>query len=100
MEISHSELEKDHYQALKNPAYQIEGMIDVLREEMMMNMPYPQEVPQERIEPRWERKQWDIVEQLRAEVTGWREKHAKALFEIDKLNAKVGRTPKDTYSII
>ena len=38
-EISHAELEKHHYQALKNPQYQLEGMMDVLYEEMMMAMP-------------------------------------------------------------
>jgi hypothetical protein len=41
--VPHSELESSHYKAiLQNQAYQMEGMMDVLREEMMMNMPcYP-----------------------------------------------------------
>ncbi len=41
-------------------------------------------------EPKWGRKQWDAVQQLRAEVVGWREKHYKALSEIDKLKANRG----------
>uniref|UniRef100_A0A6M3KUJ8 Uncharacterized protein n=1 Tax=viral metagenome TaxID=1070528 RepID=A0A6M3KUJ8_9ZZZZ len=39
MEIEHGEMQKYHYQALSNPFYLIEGQMDVLREELMMNMP-------------------------------------------------------------
>ena len=35
---NHAELQQYHYQALKNSAYQVEGMMNVLYEEMMMNM--------------------------------------------------------------
>ena len=38
---SHAELERYHYQALSNPLYRMEGMMDVIREEVMMNMPVP-----------------------------------------------------------
>ena len=38
-ELSHAELEQYHYRALSNPLYQVEGLVDVLREEIMMNMP-------------------------------------------------------------
>ena len=39
-EVPHSELEKWHYQAVRdNPQYQLEGMMNVLYEEMMMAMP-------------------------------------------------------------
>jgi len=34
-----------HNKALReHPEYQMEGMLDCLREEMMLNMPYPKEV--------------------------------------------------------
>lgn len=36
---SHCELERHHYQALSNPLYTLEGMADVIREDLMMNMP-------------------------------------------------------------
>ena len=38
-EIPHGELEKHHYQALSDPMYQMECMNDVLRDDVMMNMP-------------------------------------------------------------
>ena len=39
MEIEHCDLEKWHYQALKNPLYVLDGMADVIREDLMMNAP-------------------------------------------------------------
>jgi len=39
---SHAELEQWHYKTLKtNPYYAMEGLTEILHEEMMMNMPYP-----------------------------------------------------------
>ena len=38
-EILHGELEKYHYQALSDPMYRMECMNDVLRDDVMMNMP-------------------------------------------------------------
>ncbi len=40
----------EHNKALKNPEYQMEGMMDCLREETMMNMPVYEE-PVREIEP-------------------------------------------------
>ena len=48
-EKSHAEMEKYHYQALKNPQYQLEGMMDVLREELMMSLPEPS--PEPKVKP-------------------------------------------------
>ena len=40
MEVSHAELEKYHYRAVKeNVSYRLEGMMDVLREELSMSFP-------------------------------------------------------------
>ena len=40
MEVSHAELEKYHYRAVKeNVNYRLEGMMDVLREELSMSFP-------------------------------------------------------------
>jgi hypothetical protein len=36
---SHADQQHWHYQALKNPSYQIEGMTEILHEEAMMAMP-------------------------------------------------------------
>ena len=47
---------------------------------------FPEEVQPERIqEPKWTARQWDKVELLESEVVGWRQKHAEALKEIEKL---------------
>lgn len=36
------------------------------------------------IQPEWTKKQWDIVQQLQAEVRGWRQKHAEMMLALDK----------------
>ena len=38
-EIPHCEMQQFHYQALKDPEYQIEGMMDCLREEVSCYLP-------------------------------------------------------------
>ncbi len=40
MNKTHGEMQSEHYEALKNPLYQMEGMMDVLREELSNQMPY------------------------------------------------------------
>ena len=66
-----------HNKALKNPLYQMEGMMDCLREEIMMNMPQFDEgghpnweviANTTREEPEWTRRQYDRVQQLEARV--------------------------------
>ena len=47
----------------------------------------------EPLQPDWW--DWDTVEQLKAEVVGWRRKHAELLLEIDKLKGKP--MPKDRF---
>ncbi len=32
----------------------------------------------------WSNKQWDYVEQIKSEVTGWRQKHAEMMLKFDK----------------
>ena len=46
------------------------------------------------VDSKWAPKQLDTVQQLQAEVRGWRTKHALALKEIDRLKAKVDRSKK------
>ena len=71
-----SELGTNHYRAVReNPLYVMEGMMDVLREELAMNtptcdLPEIREVTQEP----WERKQWYIVNQLRGEMANLKRK--------------------------
>ena len=61
-----------HDKALReHPEYQMEGVMDCLREEMMMNMPVaPEQVYQEsrQLEKTWSKRQWGIVQQLKAQV--------------------------------
>ncbi len=70
---SHAESERHHYAALKNVAYQTEGLMDVLREEMMMNMPvFPFEGSDQgatlNVGTPWSGRQWDRVKQLEGMV--------------------------------
>jgi len=48
-------------------------------------------------ENEWTKRQWDIVQQLRNEVRGWREKHYSLLNEIEKLRTHA--KADDTYTI-
>ena len=69
-ERTHSELERHHYQEVaSNPFYAAEGMMDVRMEEFAMNIPVTQEVLEVKEIPEkpWMKKQWHIVEQLKAE---------------------------------
>ena len=71
MEQSHAEMQSEHYQALKNPQYRIDGMFDVLREEIMMAMP-----PTERIlveepitQPReFSSEEWEELQQIKGRL--------------------------------
>ena len=71
MERPEGDMWKYHNQALKNPEYQMEGMMSCLKEEMMMNMPvapdneYPER--EQREEP-LNKRQWDTIQQLKAQV--------------------------------
>lgn len=40
-------------------------------------------------QPEWLERQWDMVQQLQAEVRGWRQKHAEVLLVIDQFTKKV-----------
>ena len=93
MGTPHCSLEKDHYHEVRsNPMYVMEGMSDVLREEMMMNMPIPQVIqPPTEISKELPPMAWH---QVRNEVRSWRKKHAELLKEIDILKAKVDRSTK------
>lgn len=46
---SHAHQQRFHYQVLKNPSYQWEGLQSVLYEEMMMNMPTRQPIIQQKV---------------------------------------------------
>ncbi len=59
--------------------------------------PYPEESEQATcpggtlaVQLEWSRHQWDVVQQLKDEVTGWREKHAEVLLAINKAKKKQG----------
>ena len=69
MELSHSELQKWHYAEVRNnPAYAAQGLLEVRIEEV--DMPLIQEVVSTPIykDSAWTARQWDIINQLRAEV--------------------------------
>ena len=71
----HAELEQYHYQALSNPLYVLEGLADVMREELMMNMPIlplPSPAPGERIvihrHSNMSAENWDLLQQTALRV--------------------------------
>ncbi len=39
-------------------------------------------------QPEWSGNQWDIVNQLRSEIRGWREKYNQTLNELEKLKPR------------
>jgi len=64
---------KYHNEALKNPSYQLEGLMDCFREEMSGYWPYQDTtiVPAyntQTLEPEWNKRQWGEVQQLKAQV--------------------------------
>ena len=72
-EIPHCEMQKYHYEAIRtNPFYALACQLDVLREEMMLNMPvYPREpepIEPSIPEPEWSTRQWDTILQLKAMI--------------------------------
>lgn len=106
MEKSHGELQAEHYEAVKtNPMYRLEGMMDVLREELMMNMPSLEPKLEVRgtapllEEPPWTKRQWDVVNQLRNEVRGWRKQHYELLKEMEGMRTTAGKKEKPTGTI-
>ncbi len=75
-EKTHAELERHHYNEVRNnPQYATEGMMDVRMEEFSMNMLVyePTEVV---VQPEelWEKRQWNIVSQLRGEMLNLKKK--------------------------
>lgn len=83
--MSHGELERYHYAALRDdPQYREEFRQDVFREELMMAMPLSY-VPQAQPEPeQWEYRQWQAVQRLKAELVYIR----KQLAELHKKQPK------------
>lgn len=72
MEKTRGDLQQYHNEALKNPEYRMEGLLDVRMEELLGHLPRrleatgaePVATPQEP----WTASQWDIVVQLRCEI--------------------------------
>ncbi len=48
-------------------------------------------------EPEWTSRQWDMVQQLRSEVTGWRKNHAEMMLAVDKITTKTGAKSPDPF---
>ena len=73
-EQSHAEQNAEHYKLLReNPEYLHEFKMDVLREEIMMAMPYypePQAAPEQVIDP----PPYESLRQLRAELNYYKNK--------------------------
>ena len=70
-EQTHAKMQSEHYQALKNPQYRLDGMFDVLREEIMMAMPPIERIPEEKpvTQPReFSSEEWDELQELKGRL--------------------------------
>ena len=72
-ELTHAEMQKWHYQAVKNnPFYRLEGMMDVFFENLSYQMPYhyPPEPVEQKLPPvpAWTSQQRDYVQQLKGQM--------------------------------
>ena len=83
--VNHEQLKR--YYADRRNAIIRRGMFQDLAEQE-----YPKEVLSYP-EPEWNKNQWDFVLQIKAEVQGWRQKHAEMMLELDK-KQKPKRKPK------
>lgn len=65
---------KYHNEAMKDPQYLIDGLMDCFREEQSYYMPYGDTFTRSpdsttlKTEPEWSRRQWGEVQQLKAQV--------------------------------
>ena len=92
-EQSHAQMQSEHYQALKNPQYRLDGMIDVLREEIMLNMPtsYTQKTEPIQIEPReFSSKEWAELNQIKGRLIHL---EGKVMFLLEEMRALQWRKP-------
>ena len=68
-EISHGELQKYHNQEVRdNPQYRMEGLLEARVEEMMANIPTFEPAEVAALQEPWAASQWDIINQVRAEM--------------------------------
>ena len=89
-----------HNKALKeHPEYQMEGMMDCLREEIGMAMPvcHPEEPVQITHKIEFSKKQYDMIDELIAEVLHYRKEYPKLLIEIEKLRAIASKGKSKRY---
>lgn len=91
-ELTHAELERNHYQEVKeNPLYVAEGMMDIRLEEFSMNMPISPNgetgLNTERTtQEAWDKNQWHIVQQLQGEMANLKRK----FLDLEKLVTSKG----------
>ncbi len=86
---SHADQNAEHYKLLRtNPFYYAEFINDCRIEEMMENMPTGASItpPAEEMPPTLQHRPiHKEMDQLKAEVRGWRGKHAEMMLALDKL---------------
>ena len=72
METTHGELQQYHNQEVtENPDYRMDGMFDVSRKEMLDHIWSELEDTEAKMleaQPQWSQNQWDIINQMRAEM--------------------------------
>lgn len=80
----------EHFKLIReNSSYRIYLALEELQAQSEAPLaPYEaQPVPVQLLQPEWGKRQWDVVLQVKAEVVGWREKHAEMMLKLDKLLA-------------
>jgi len=89
-----------HNKALReHPEYQMEGMMDCLREEIGMALPahHPEKPTQITYKIEFTKNQCDMIDELIAEVLHYRKEYPKLLLEIEKLRAIVSNKGATNY---
>ena len=89
-----------HNRALReHPEYQMEGMMDCLREEIGMALPahHPEKPTQIKYKIDFTRNQCDMIDELIAEVLHYRKEYPKLLLEIEKLRAIASKRKTNRY---
>jgi len=99
METTHGELQQYHNQEVtENPDYRMEGMVDVSMERLSGYLPIVIEQEQWLGWPEqpWSQNQWDIINQMRAELTHLHSEIAnlEKLFDVSSKPIKKGKYKK------
>ena len=96
---THADMQSEHYKAVRtSPMYVAEAMVDIMREELSMSMPYGNftQSPESTtlaVKTYFSRRDRKVIDELKSEVLHYRQEIAEYMAKVDKLIAsKKGKT--------